>query len=70
MSERFHTTIEWQGNRDVADRLIEQIPGNVRYTVEETPEYVKLSISVESDDMKSLRVDVDSLLTLFSDYDE
>lgn len=70
MSERFHTTIEWQGNRDVADRLIDQIPGTVRYTVEETPEYVKLSISVESDDMKSLRVDVDSLLTLFSDYDE
>tara|TARA_Y100001935_G_scaffold92821_1_gene77131 strand:- start:3273 stop:3485 length:213 start_codon:yes stop_codon:yes gene_type:complete len=70
MSERFHTTIEWQGNRNVADRLIEQIPDTVSYTVEENSDYVKLSILVDADDMKLLREDVDRLLTLFSDYDE
>lgn len=70
MSERFRTKIDWQGNRDVADRLIEQIPDTVRYTVEENSNYVKLSILVDADDVKLLRKDVDLLLTLFSDYDE
>tara|TARA_B100000941_G_scaffold69520_1_gene46927 strand:- start:5922 stop:6152 length:231 start_codon:yes stop_codon:yes gene_type:complete len=70
MSERFHTTIQWQGPDDIADKLANLIPENVEYEITQEGGMSILSISVVAGDMETLRSNVDYLLTLFSGHDE
>lgn len=70
MSETFSTELTWEGSKDICARLIELIPENIQYNVEDNSDISKLKIFVSSDSPEKLRSIVDGLLAGFSDQDE
>jgi hypothetical protein len=70
MAEKFSTTLTWEGDAEIGRRLSALVPDDFAQKLEENEESSILTITVESDDLESLREIVDSLLTTFSDQDE
>jgi len=70
MAEEFSTTLSWEGDVEIGRRLSALVPDDLAYKFEEDGDSSILTITVEADDLESLREIVDSLLTTFSDQDE
>ena len=70
MTEKFSTTLTWEGGVEIGRRLAALVPNNLVHELKESGDSSILTITVESDDLENLREIVDSLLTAFSDQDE
>lgn len=71
MSEKFATTLEWRGSREIGQRLANLIPDGIsNELIEENHSEVKLVVNVDAGSLEQLREIVDNLLTLFSDQDQ
>ena len=70
MAEKFSTTLTWEGSSEIGRRLSALVPDDFAQKLDENGDSSILTITVESDDLESLREIVDSLLTTFSDQDE
>ena len=70
MAEKFSTTLTWEGDVEIGRRLSTLVPDDLFHKLEESGDSSILTITVESDDLESLREIVDSLLMTFSDQDE
>ena len=70
MAEKFSTTLTWEGDVEIGRRLAVLVPNDLVHELEENGDSSILTITVESDNLETLREIVDSLLTTFSDQDE
>ena len=70
MSERFSSTITWEGEEKICNRLVNLIPEGIDYSINSDANNSTLTINVTSDSLESLREIVDKLLADFSDQDE
>ena len=70
MAESYSTSLEWKGSIKIGKRLAELIPQGIDFELVDEGDFVKLVVNVVSDNLETLRISVDSLLTLFSDQDQ
>lgn len=70
MSERFSSTITWEGEEKICNKLVNLIPEGIDYSINSAADNSILTINVTSDSLEGLREIVDKLLADFSDQDE
>ena len=70
MADKCSTTLEWRGSAEIGQRLSSLIPEGFDYELNEESTEVVLIINVVADSLEGLRIQVDNLLTIFSDQDQ
>jgi hypothetical protein len=70
MSERFSSTITWEGEEKICNKLVNLIPEGIDFSINSDADNSTLTINVTSDSLEGLREIVDKLLADFSDQDE
>ena len=70
MADKCSTTLEWRGSAEIGHRLSSLIPDGFDYELkDETADVVQI-INVFALSLEDLRIQVDNLLTIFSDQDQ
>jgi hypothetical protein len=70
MAESYSTALEWKGSIEIGKRLVELIPSELNFELDTSGDLAILTVNIVADDLENLRIEVDSLLTLFSDQDQ
>ena len=70
MADKCSTTLEWRGSAEIGHRLSSLIPDGFDHELNEENADVVLIINVVADSLEDLRIQVDNLLTIFSDQDQ
>jgi hypothetical protein len=70
MSERFSSTLTWEGEEKICNKLVNLIPEGIDFSINSDADNSTLTINVTSDSLEGLREIVDKLLADFSDQDE
>ena len=70
MADKCSTTLEWRGSAEIGHRLSNLIPDGFDYELNEENADAVLIINVVADSLEDLRIQVDNLLTIFSDQDQ
>ena len=70
MADKCSNTLEWRGSAEIGHRLSSLIPDGFDYELNEENADVVLIINVVADSLEDLRIQVDNLLTIFSDQDQ
>tara|TARA_B100001113_G_scaffold92712_1_gene74270 strand:- start:1377 stop:1589 length:213 start_codon:yes stop_codon:yes gene_type:complete len=70
MADECSTTLEWRGSAEIGHRLSSLIPDGFDYELNEESSRVVLIVNVVADSLEDLRIQVDNLLTIFSDQDQ
>ena len=70
MADKCSTTLEWRGSAEIGHRFSSLIPDGFDYELNEENADAVLIINVVADSLEDLRIQVDNLLTIFSDQDQ
>jgi hypothetical protein len=70
MADKCSTTLEWRGSAEIGHRLSSLIPDGFDYELNEESTEVFLIVNIVADSLEDLRIQVDNLLTIFSDQDQ
>ena len=69
MAESYSTALEWKGSIEIGKRLAELVPSDLNFELDTSGDLAILIVNIVAGDLENLRIQVDSLLALFSEKD-